>query len=152
MAVNFAFGCVDFWGLSNTEKGTHRFFDRLYKCLGFLGYRHLALHDLADDILPLSRLFLHINCLTREIANCRRESIEPIQEVDDEEEHFRATFAALPQAKRKTSVVSRLSMRFQRFTGLSEFRRNSTDGSSTVNVKTTVKKSSFIAHCRKSSA
>ncbi|OQV16067.1 1-phosphatidylinositol 4,5-bisphosphate phosphodiesterase epsilon-1 [Hypsibius exemplaris] len=92
------------------------------------GYRHLSLHDYADDILPLSRLFLHISCKAKEEQqSCsRRESIDPIPEAEDENEHESRSHSDTVSCKRRhsrVSMVARLSLRFQRFAGFGDYRR-----------------------------
>ncbi|XP_055327577.1 1-phosphatidylinositol 4,5-bisphosphate phosphodiesterase epsilon-1-like [Paramacrobiotus metropolitanus] len=107
------------------------------------GYRHVALHDLTDDILPLSKLFLHSSYRCKEPATAcsRRESIEPIQEVDVEEDSSHAAYSVYSRTmKEKSSVVQRLSMRFQRFAGFVELHRSS---------KTETTKRTYVAQFHK---
>lgn len=87
----------------------------------------MALHDLADDILPLSRLFLHTIFKPKALQFCRRDSIDPIEEAENEEEGPPLAFSVLPRLKGRASVVARLSMRFQRFAGLSDSRLSRDD-------------------------
>ena len=92
----------------------------------------MSLHDQTDDILPFSRLFLHITRHAKEDTQpgSRRESIDPIPEMEEENDGDSEGMPAgggLHAASRRRgsriSMVARLSLRFQKFTRLGDYRR-----------------------------
>ncbi|GAV09846.1 hypothetical protein RvY_19319 [Ramazzottius varieornatus] len=103
------------------------------------GYRHLSLHDVTDDILPLSKLFLRISCKVKSTPTSRKESIEAIPEGEEEEI---PAVSARGQLHR-SSVVARLSMRFQKFASLAERRRSRSEDQGHTDFA--------ITYCRKDS-
>ena len=87
----------------------------------------MALHDMNDDVLPLSSLFLHIQFNDKLEPESRRQSIDPIQEVmEDELDEFSMPAIANLDKQRK-SVVSRFSTKLQKIAGLRDFRRSKED-------------------------